>query len=110
MGDEYNNSYSEAYIAYDAWSNEHRIQIEQLNENFTDVLQPSRGSGEISKSGNEAPIFFRRGSSYYLLYGHTCCFCANGANAEVWTASHPLGPWNNTGIDINPSGKKSVLH
>lgn len=31
-----------AYIAYDAWSSEHRVQIQQLNDEFTDVAVPVR--------------------------------------------------------------------
>ena len=45
---------------------------------------------------------FERNGYYYLLYGHTCCFCRHGSNAYVSVAENPLGPWTSTGIDLNP--------
>merc|ERR1712146_658312 len=58
--------------------------------------------GPISPESHEAPMLFRRGATYYLLFGHTCCFCDGGAGSQVYTAPHPLGPWTNAGYDINP--------
>ena len=37
---------------------------------------------------NEAPILFSRHGWYYLLYGHTCCFCQPGSGARVQVSSH----------------------
>ena len=37
-------------------------------------------------------MFERRGT-YYLLYGHCCCFCYQGSGIIVATAKHPMGPW-----------------
>ena len=88
------------YIAYGAWSNSHTITIEKLNPNFED--SSGIGTEALTPSGNEAPMLFVRGGLYYLLWGPTCCFCHTGSGAIVSVASHPLGPWNNTGIDINP--------
>lgn len=34
----------------------------------------------------------------------TCCFCSPGSGSEVWTSRSMLGPWNYSGIDINPEG------
>ena len=53
--------------------NNHRIAVEQLNDNLTDSLGANSTSGAISPSGNEAPILFERKGTYYLLYGPTCC-------------------------------------
>ncbi len=36
------------------------------------------------------------------MYGHTCCFCRQGSGATVQVASNPLGPWTNTGMELNP--------
>ena len=36
------------------------------------------------------------------MYGHTCCFCKQGAGAHVQVATNPLGPWTDTGIELNP--------
>merc|ERR1712117_452686 len=85
-----------AYIAYDAWGNNHAVLVEQLTPDYHDSLGAAATSGQISPINNEAPILFERRGWYYLLYGHTCCFC------EVGVASHPLGPWTDTGTDINP--------
>ena len=81
-----------AYIAYDAWGNSHRVKVEQLTEDYLDSLGKSASSENISPSGNEAPMIFERKGYYYLLYGHTCCFCEEGAGAHVFVAKHPFGP------------------
>jgi hypothetical protein len=93
------------YIAYDSWANSHRIVIEQLNANFTDSLGAARTTGPISPPSNEAPIVFERKGWFYLIFGSTCCFCQQGAGAQVWAARHPLGPWNSTGVELNPLHK-----
>ncbi len=44
---------------------------------------------------------FRRGPTYYALFGHCCCFCYQGSGIIVHTASSPLGPWDvQSGGDI----------
>jgi len=98
---------SRAYIAYGAWSTDHTISIEQLDENFTNSLGLKRSSGLLSPPGNEAPILFHRRGFFYLIFGECCCFCQQGAGATVYVASSPLGPWNTTmgslgTVDINP--------
>lgn len=59
-------------------------------------------SGPISPPHNEAPILFKRQNYYYLFFGHLCCFCREGSGSSVYVARHPLGPWRDTGVDINP--------
>jgi len=97
-----NDDNGTAYIAYDAWGNNHALVVEQLTWDYKDSFGSTASSGTISPISNEAPLFFERNGWYYLLYGHTCCFCAGGSGAEVWAASHPLGPWENLNLDINP--------
>ena len=97
-----NDEFNTAYIAYDAWGNNHAIAIEQLTPNYHDSLGAVATTGNISPHNNEAPILFEWKGWYYLLYGHTCCFCEQGSGAEVWAAQHPLGPWINMHLDINP--------
>lgn len=41
----------------------------------------------------EAPVMFKRGSVYYAVFGHCCCYCFQGSGGLVWTAAQPLGPW-----------------
>jgi beta-xylosidase len=41
----------------------------------------------------EAPALFKRLDTYYMLYGHCCCFCYQGSGIMVYTAPAPMGPW-----------------
>jgi hypothetical protein len=91
-----------AYIAYDAFDNLHRIQIEQLTSDYTDSLGKAATTGPLTPLNNEAPIFFKRHGFYYLLFGECCCFCSSGSNSRVYVSSHPLGPWTDTKYDIDP--------
>jgi len=36
---------------------------------------------------------FSHGGKWYVMAGTCCCFCAGGANAWVWMADAPLGPY-----------------
>ena len=45
----------------------------------------------------EGPVFFKRGGTYYVLGGTTCCACRGGASIYVFTSPHPLGPWRYRG-------------
>ncbi len=92
-----------AYVAYDAWTNGHAVVIEKLTPDYLDSLGSEASSGQITPSQNEAPILFERNGFYYLMYGHICCFCRQGSGAQVWTASHPLGPWTDLHLDLNPN-------
>ena len=49
---------------------------------------------------------FQRNGYYYMLYSHTCCFCREGSGAHLQIAEHPLGPWTDTGIELNPKVKR----
>lgn len=93
---------TDAYIVYNGWYNDHTISVEKLNESFTDSLGADFNSGAISENKMEAPAMFQRNGYYYMLYGHTCCFCKEGAGAHVKVAKNPLGPWIDTGIELNP--------
>ena len=97
---------SSAYIAYDAWDNGHRVRVERLNDAWTetasmDATDARSTSGDVSEADVEAPILFERRGWYYLIYGSTCCFCAEGGSAVVMAAREPLGPWRRVG-NINP--------
>lgn len=92
----------DAYIAYNGWDNDHVISVEKLNADWTDSLGADYNSGPISDAKQEAPVMLQRNGYYYLMHGHTCCFCRTGSNAWVKVAKHPLGPWTDTKIDLNP--------
>lgn len=93
---------SKAYIAYDAFDNLHRIQIEELTADYTDSLGKTASTGPLTPVNNEAPILFKHLGYYYLLFGECCCFCRSGSNSRVFVSSHPLGPWMDTKYDIDP--------
>lgn len=92
----------DAYIVYNGWYNDHKISVEKLNEEFTDSLGADFNSGYVSPAKMEAPMMFKRNRYYYLLYGHTCCFCKEGSGAHIKVAESPLGPWTDTGFELNP--------
>ena len=73
----------DAYIVYNGWYNDHTISVEKLNDSFTDSLGADYNSGPVSGGKQEAPAMFQRNGYYYMLYGHTCCFCKEGAGAHV---------------------------
>merc|ERR1719348_443070 len=98
-----------AYIAYDAWGNNHAVLVEKLTPDYHDSLGAGATSEVISPIGNEAPILFERKGWYYLMYGHTCCFCELGSGAHLQVSQHPLGPWHDTGVDINPPDPGDIL-
>lgn len=52
----------------------------------------------------EAPILFRRGATYFALFGWCCCFCRQGSGAMVWTAPTALGPWALASSSERPDG------
>ena len=73
------------------------VRVQQLS------ADGRRGEGPASApfgQKGEAPVLFRRGSRLYAIFGHNCWCCSEGAEAFVWVASHPLGPWVG-GEDIN---------
>jgi len=112
----------EAHIVYGAWHNmgitsgwraqlypehmrhSHQIAVQRLDESFT------RAVGEavtVSEHGQEAPSWFRRGELWYLIYGHTCCFCKMGSDARVYVGSAPMGPYEYAG-HLNDFGDAHV--
>lgn len=99
-----------AYIAYNGWYNNHKISVEKLNNDFTDSLGAQYNSGYISPAKMEAPQVFYREGWYYLLYGHTCCFCKEGAGAHVQYAKDPLGPWTDSEVELNPQINRQGYH
>jgi len=87
-----------AYLAYTAWSTDHRVSIERLDASFTDSTGET--TGLLTAPWNEAPVLMQYRSWYYLLYGETCCFCREGGGAKVLVSPHPMGPWTDPDLDI----------
>ena len=110
-----------AYIIYSPRGTNHTTAVDRLSDDFTRSLaageapgapwgQPSgNSSGAFGSAHVEAPALFRRvdaagRATYYAMFGAQCCFCPNGTNIEVHTASSPLGPWTAAGeIGTNAS-------
>ena len=87
---------AEAFIIY---STRHYMSIEKLTPDF---LSSTGQNATISGIFNntvfpeyfvEAPAVFKRGDTWYALYGHCCCFCYQGSGVLVYTAKDPMGPW-----------------
>ena len=54
------SSNATAYIAYDAWGNNHALVIEELTPDYHDALGALASTGSISPVNNEAPLLFER--------------------------------------------------
>jgi hypothetical protein len=72
--DDRRNETGKAYIAYDAFANLHRIQIEQLTSDYIDSLGSKSTTGPLTPFNNEAFILFKYYGHYYLLFGKCCCY------------------------------------
>ena len=82
------------YIIYTSIEGGHAMHVERLTE---DLLGSTlEGSGMLDKSV-EASTMFRRGEVYYAIFGALCAFCPGGADARVFMAEKPLGPWRAAG-------------
>ena len=66
------------------------VRVQRLSDDGRHGDGPA--SPPFGKKG-EAPVLFRRRSMLYAVFGHNCWCCAEGAEAFVWMAAHPLGPW-----------------
>lgn len=93
----FQDSDGSCYIVYTSPHDDFQIMVEKLSSDYLS------GSGLISERisrGVEAPCMFRRGDYYYVLCGTTCCFCPEGAGAQVYRSKCPLGPYERRN-DIN---------
>jgi len=91
-----------AYLSYDSFDNFHVITVEKLTDDYLETLGNKANSGPVSDYNNESPIMFKRNGWYYLLFGQCCCFCRTGSNSQLFVSKHPLGPFIDTDVDIDP--------
>ena len=49
----------------------------------------------------EGVMLFKRGKTYYVMYGSCCCACREGSGAVVLSATSIAGPWTRQARDIN---------
>ena len=75
------------------WKELHTMSVERLSADYTKTMGVSESSGFFGPSNVEAPAYFKRGSTYYAVFGSCCCYCGGGSPVSVFTASHPLGPY-----------------
>ena len=84
------------YLIYTSLAEAHSISVAPLNADFTESL-PANNTAFLPGTDHtgcfEAPALFKRGSVYYALVSVCSCFGVGGADAWVYTAPHPLGPF-----------------
>ena len=90
----------QGYVIWTGMSNlpgrDHKIRISKLNPDWQSVDDTPPYMFDDSApttTFNEAPSIFKRGATWYTLFGHCCCFCEQGSGLFVHTASDPMGPW-----------------
>ena len=79
-----------AYSVYTNGGDGFREYVQMLDGSFRN------GTGSATYLGDtddEAPALFKRGSTYYAIYGRTCAFCG-GTDTYYRSASSPLGTWS----------------
>eukprot|EP01113_Clastostelium_recurvatum_P021767 TRINITY_DN2582_c0_g1_i6.p1 TRINITY_DN2582_c0_g1~~TRINITY_DN2582_c0_g1_i6.p1 ORF type:complete len:391 (-),score=89.02 TRINITY_DN2582_c0_g1_i6:82-1254(-) len=91
------NDDGKGYIIY---SQNYKMSIEELTPDY----YHSAGGGATYMFDEyfvEAPIFMKKGSLYYALFGWCCCYCLQGSGVLVHTATNPMGPYTlQTGGDL----------
>ena len=117
-----------AYLIYTSLAAGHTMSVERLDPTYMRSLAASSlkveegpfigtvhgptksnvSSGVFGMEFVEAPAMFKRGNIIYALFGNCCCFCGQGSGIQVYTATHPLGPWlyhDNIGCTTSTSSK-----
>ena len=87
-----------AYLIYAAVSGGVNvgIKLETLNSAYTNTTGAAATTIEGDASGNyEGMMMFKRGSTYYVVYGPGCGYC-NSTPTIYRTASTPTGTWSGT--------------
>jgi hypothetical protein len=89
-----------AYVLYSSLDNDHKQSIDQLSDNYTQIV-PGRDAGLFPDRYVEGGVLFKRGDIYYATAGSCCCFCRGGAGVVVYQATSPRGPWTRQPLDVN---------
>jgi hypothetical protein len=77
--------------------------VQRLTRDLLGPTLPAEVSLQVGPGNNEGALMFKREGLYYVGYGACCCFCGGGTNVQLWVATSPLGPYNNTG-NLIPNG------
>ena len=83
-----------------------RFVVELLTEDYLNSARTESTSFSDPSGGGEAPVMFKRGQTYYVMYGSNCCACKGGSSIAYATAPSPLGPFTLRSLSIgtNSSG------
>jgi len=81
-----------SYIAFTHEST-HINHVQQLAPDLTGPLRGGRISAEIGGGNREGILMFKRQGIYYIMFGPCCCFCSEGSDIYVFTATSPVGPY-----------------
>jgi hypothetical protein len=89
-----------SYMIYTVWrpvgppATSTHMSVERLNSKdyLSSALEATLFTGPDA-SADEAPVLLKRKGVYYVMFGHGCCFCEGGSGVNVFTSSHPLGPY-----------------
>jgi len=80
--------------------------IEQLDNTYTQGTNLTRSITPPSSA--EGPNLFKRGETYYALYGKDCCACTGGSNVWVSHSTSALGSYTLQG-DIGTASNGSYV-
>ena len=97
----------QGYLIYTTLSHGHSMSIERLAPDFLTSLgatDPTQSSGIFGDSNVEAPAIFKRGETYYAVFGSCCCYCGSGSVVTVYTSSAVLGPYTKRNALAAPEG------
>ena len=47
------------------------------------------GNSGLLPNPGEAPAMLKRNGTYYVVYGHTCCYCEAGSPVSAYASAHP---------------------
>ena len=106
----FQDSNGDAYIIYTAhidasvYNPNHLMSVEKLCDDYLSSLGKEFNSEFFGETFVEGGAMFKRNGIYYAVFGHCCCYCAEGASVTVYTSSSPLGPFktmNNLGNEVH---------
>jgi len=80
--------------------------VDLLSKDYTRSSLQTSGLFDIR--GSEAPVMFKRNGTYFVVTATGCGFCPQGSDARPWSARTPLGPYSNSGVDLNPCRNQSI--
>lgn len=89
------------YIVYD--QNLASLRVAKLTPDFL-AFDTSVPPSVLVDGNYEAPSVFKRGDTYYFLYGWITCFGKRGAGVSVKTAKSMLGPYSSPAYDVGCRG------